>query len=494
MQKRLLILFFVCSYLISYSQRRGVAFHVDVTQDSVLVLDFSKAKFILDDQPEYSQTNYNDSSWIDVKTDTVSYQGIGWFRFVFSSEKLIKNIPCYLTLSQLGASEIYLNGNRIYTFGRIGTNANHETPFFLDKKVVTIMPNRKAETNVLAIRYSNNLYHEYTCYRKQPLKGIMASFSQTDIVEGEQNMLSILGALLSSFLFSLCFIHLLLFLFYKEQKTNLYYSLHIFSYGLIIILSILSEIISYTPITLFVKEYLLMLLIPFFITLNAFFYSIYYNNFFPKRFKLLVFLFTLYGILYILNLSTEFTKTFFIVCILVSVVECLRVIYLAIKKRIRGAKILGFGLFVFAALLLTIFIISILSNTTTLHIEGTWLSISIILLVLFSLVSIPISMSVYLAYHFSLVNKDLKLQIKNVEKLSAENIKQEIEKKKILEEQNTVLETQVKERTEEIVKQKELIEAKQKEIIDSIRYAKRIQDAMLPRIKIIENKIKRLKK
>lgn len=130
MQNRLLILFFVCSHLISYSQRRGVAFHVDVTQDSALVLDFSKAKFILDDQPEYSQINYNDSNWIEVKTDTVVYEGIGWFRFAFSSEKLANNIPCCLTLSQLGASEIYLNGNRIYSFGRIGTNANHETPFF----------------------------------------------------------------------------------------------------------------------------------------------------------------------------------------------------------------------------------------------------------------------------------------------------------------------------------------------------------------------------
>lgn len=358
MQNRLLILFFVCSHLISYSQRRGVAFHVDVTQDSALVLDFSKAKFILDDQPEYSQINYNDSNWIEVKTDTVVYEGIGWFRFAFSSEKLANNIPCCLTLSQLGASEIYLNGNRIYSFGRIGTNANHETPFFLDKKVVTIMPNQKAETNVLAIRYSNNFYHRYTSNRKQPLKGIMVSFSQTEIVEGEQNMLSILGTLLSSFLFSLCFIHLLLFLFYKEQKTNLYYSLHIFSYGLIIILSILSEIISYTPITLFLKEYLLMLLIPFFITLNAFFYSIYYNNFFPKRFKLLVFLFTLYGILYILNTKAEYTRIILIACVLISVVECLRVIYLAIKKKIRGAKILGLGLLVFATLLTAIFVIS----------------------------------------------------------------------------------------------------------------------------------------
>lgn len=493
MRKRLLILFFVCSYLISYSQRRGVAFHVDVTQDSVLVLDFSKAKFIHDDQPEYSQTNYNDSSWAEVKTDTVGYKGISWFRFSFSSEKLANNIPCYLILSQLGASEIYLNGNLVYSFGKIDTNTNNETPCYLNNKVVPIMPNLKDKTNVLAIRYSNNFYH-YSRYRHLSLKGIAVSFSQSNLVENENHLLPVLGSVLSSFLFSLCFIHLLLFLFYREQKTNLYYSLHVFFYGFIVLFSILSESVTYTPFIFFVKEYLLLLFIPFFITLNAFFYSIYYNNFFPKRFKLLVLLFTLYGIFYILNFNSELTKTSFVACILISVVECLRVIYLSIKKRIRGAKILGFGLLFFATLLLALFILSVLSNTTTLHIKGTWLSISLVLLFLFSLVSIPLSMSVYLAYQFSYVNKDLKLQIKNVEKLSAENLKQEIEKKKILEEQNIILETQVKERTEEIVKQKELIEAKQKEIIDSIRYAKRIQDAMLPRIKIIENKIKRLKK
>jgi serine phosphatase RsbU (regulator of sigma subunit) len=70
-----------------------------------------------------------------------------------------------------------------------------------------------------------------------------------------------------------------------------------------------------------------------------------------------------------------------------------------------------------------------------------------------------------------------------------------------LRERQKQLEKTVEERTaevvhqkEEVVKQKEFIEEKQKEIIDSINYAKRIQQALLPGKKYIEKNIDRLKK
>lgn len=57
-----------------------------------------------------------------------------------------------------------------------------------------------------------------------------------------------------------------------------------------------------------------------------------------------------------------------------------------------------------------------------------------------------------------------------------------------LEERNRHLEKVVAERTQEITLQKELIEEKQKEILDSINYAKRIQEAILPsRYSLVEN-------
>ena len=53
---------------------------------------------------------------------------------------------------------------------------------------------------------------------------------------------------------------------------------------------------------------------------------------------------------------------------------------------------------------------------------------------------------------------------------------------------------QIKKKNILITAQKKKIEEKQKEILDSIHYAKRIQDAMLPRESYIEKTIRRLKK
>ncbi|MEP7264823.1 MAG: response regulator [Bacteroidota bacterium] len=54
------------------------------------------------------------------------------------------------------------------------------------------------------------------------------------------------------------------------------------------------------------------------------------------------------------------------------------------------------------------------------------------------------------------------------------------ENERLILEQNEILEQQVKERTAEIVQQKEIIVEKNKEILDSIHYAKRLQAAILP--------------
>ena len=52
-----------------------------------------------------------------------------------------------------------------------------------------------------------------------------------------------------------------------------------------------------------------------------------------------------------------------------------------------------------------------------------------------------------------------------------------------------------KQRSNELLsQQKEIIEEKNKEVTDSIRYAKRIQDALLPSEKFMERTLKRLKK
>ncbi|MCG3166374.1 MAG: hypothetical protein POELPBGB_02152 [Bacteroidia bacterium] len=80
---------------------------------------------------------------------------------------------------------------------------------------------------------------------------------------------------------------------------------------------------------------------------------------------------------------------------------------------------------------------------------------------------------------FSMVKRFRELQVEK-ENAQAETLKQLEEKNRLKDEINIELEKQVKERTSEIVAQKEIIEAKNKDITDSIIYTRRIQDAVLP--------------
>ena len=67
-----------------------------------------------------------------------------------------------------------------------------------------------------------------------------------------------------------------------------------------------------------------------------------------------------------------------------------------------------------------------------------------------------------------------------IRKLAEQNLQQEQEKQKLLEEQNSQLETIVNERTNELATKNKLLLFKNKEITDSLIYAKRIQAAILP--------------
>lgn len=67
------------------------------------------------------------------------------------------------------------------------------------------------------------------------------------------------------------------------------------------------------------------------------------------------------------------------------------------------------------------------------------------------------------------------------------------EKEEIREKTMELLEQRVIERTMEVVAQKQIIEAKNKSITDSIQYARRIQESLMPTMKYIERALKRIR-
>lgn len=99
------------------------------------------------------------------------------------------------------------------------------------------------------------------------------------------------------------------------------------------------------------------------------------------------------------------------------------------------------------------------------------------------ILGLPFSVALYLARDFARMGKTLTKQIGEITELSTKTIRQEQEKKQLLENQKTILEFEVKERTREVLDQKNVIEIKNREVTESLHYAKRIQAAILPDIK-----------
>lgn len=151
-------------------------------------------------------------------------------------------------------------------------------------------------------------------------------------------------------------------------------------------------------------------------------------------------------------------------------------IFKAVKKKLNNAWVLFLGLLLF--IVLSIFWLydmiiggEVISNTN-------WYKVLQIL-------PMPLAVLIAIVRDYVASNKTLKTQLVKVEELTAQTIREQEEKQQILALQNEKLEQQVTERTKEINGQKHLLQEKNKEITDSINYAQRLQQAILPPIKFI---------
>ncbi|MBC7864096.1 MAG: SpoIIE family protein phosphatase, partial [Bacteroidia bacterium] len=164
-----------------------------------------------------------------------------------------------------------------------------------------------------------------------------------------------------------------------------------------------------------------------------------------------------------------------------SSVELLRIVIWAIVKKKPGGWTVAWGIlgFLFLFIGLFFFVLTVLGGFD----KVDWTSAGGILisaLYVVGVLCVPVSMSVYLARQFAQTNKSLTKKLIEVNELSEKSIEQEKEKQKILETQKENLEREVKERTAEITEQSLLLHEKNKDITDSINYAQKIQEAILP--------------
>lgn len=85
-------------------------------------------KFISDDDIKWSLNATSDDALDTINTKLLdkSFKKIGWFRYSFFADSLLANQSLSFIIMQTGASEIYVNGSKIYSIGKVSANKIEE--------------------------------------------------------------------------------------------------------------------------------------------------------------------------------------------------------------------------------------------------------------------------------------------------------------------------------------------------------------------------------
>ena len=369
-------------------------------------------KYHSGDNREWAKLDFDDSSWELVEPELrpnelpkSGWQGVGWFRLHIAVDSTLINKPLGLSIWQAGASQLYLDGTLIYTFGE------HSDDWTGVPKVLTFAGNKR---HVIAVRYSNlsvkkfhsagydsgfllrlgnvNQMAEVTIRRERTFIGFQMFFTSLPLAIG--------------------LLHLILFAFFPSLKQNLFFALFLFSYAATIFFDyqiLLSTDIGHQLFSFRMHCAVLPLWVLFQL---RFVYSLFYQDL-PKQFWIISLAAFGLGALAIYKPAENFE--FFSIVHMVITIEIIRVIVLALLKKKEGIWIIGMAFlmfFLFGAL-------DVLMDAGILvslrEIENPYA---------FGSIGFFIAMSVYLSRDFARTNKKIVEQEIERKLLEAENARQ----------------------------------------------------------------------
>jgi hypothetical protein len=337
----------------------------------------------------------------------------------------------------------------------------------------------KTKTRVLVYYVQDRSDFFYLGLQKnEPMKFTLS------LIENSRKQSILVGACVVLGLFSLLFF--LIFLFNRSEKFNLWFAVFCVSIGTVIVFIIRSGEMTDAGSALTGLVAIGLMQISFFFFLNQYIFSRISKL--AKIFAVTItVIFILFSLIFVFQdpVLSGVAAVGFILSPVLSLIEVIRVIISGLRKKSRQALFaaIGFGISsgIFAVVLVDLFG------------SGLWQdqSHSLFLLSLCAVV-FPVLMGINLSTGFAKKSKQLLEQLQTINRLHEQNILNEKEKQEIVLRQKENLEVQVRERTAEVVKQKEDLEIKQKEILDSIYYARRIQRALITNEVYIDRVLKEL--
>jgi serine phosphatase RsbU (regulator of sigma subunit) len=391
-------------------------------------------KYRAGDDSAWAARDFDDADWetIDgtiLKPELLSradWNGRAWFRLRFKIEEKLIGQNIVLAGTQRGATEVFLDGEPLVKFGEITDggvaeyNPNHlPIPFRLDG----------GEEHSLAVRFASSTFREPSGWQATWLTsgGIFPGIAPT-FLDGSDLSVSIGGyavyaSMRAGFLFigillALALLHLLLYLFYRVESNNLFYSLYAASFAFFLLFNNFRTFghlgVMPTVIAGFIAS---LLLAASFIGLLAFVHVA-----FGRRLGIVFWTMTaLWAASAILNFIflNRFGKLQILPSVLIGLSFTFSIYQLvvALREKRNGAWILFGGLQVLAVAMF----ISLLRELRILVLPQDFYFFSD----LGSLLAVPVAVSIFLARNFARTNRDLKAQLIQVEQLSLEKIEQQ---------------------------------------------------------------------
>jgi serine phosphatase RsbU (regulator of sigma subunit) len=302
-------------------------------------------KYHRGDKALWASPEFNDSEWesTDIRLNPNNlpksgWQGVGWFRLHVLVDSTLINKPLGLSIWQAGASQLYLDGTLIYTFGE------HSDDWTGVPKVLTFDGKKK---HVIAVRYSNLSVKKF--HRAGLTSGFVLRLGDVnqmaeDRIRRERILIGY-QMFFTSLPLAIGLLHLILFIFFPTLKQNLYFALFLFLYAATIFFDYQKSLAPDIGQNLFFLR-MHRAVFPLFVLFELrFVYSLFYK-YLPKQFWIISLVAFSLGVLAVYKPGENF-ELFVIVTMSIIFIEISRVILLSLFKKREGTWIIGLAFFVF---------------------------------------------------------------------------------------------------------------------------------------------------
>ena len=386
------------------------------------------------DDLAWASSGFDDSAWQHLPETVINqpllqaenWKGRAWFRLHLNIEESLVNRKLALAATQKGATEVYIDGIKFIDFGKIS-----------DTEIVEENPNKmplpfvfeSAGEHVIAVRFASEAYADMnnSTARWMANGGVYPGFSMVirdapdtyNLIDSYANTSSMrIGIFFIGTLLALALLHFLLYLFYRVERANLFYSIYAVSFAAFLTAN---NLIFFGHLTIYSTVITSLIastsLAAFFVALMAFLH-IAFDFRLGKIFWTLTTLWALTVILRIAFLNN--IGSFAIlnpVLVGLSFTFCFLQLVKALRERRSGAWILMSGVQILA-----------LGMFSTLVNQFQWLDLPQDVFVIGELgivLGVPIAVSIFLARNFARTNRSLSVQLAQVETLSMQKIEQE---------------------------------------------------------------------